>query len=69
VGTRVTQIGTTRYTVWVNTTEQHPQYADKPKAIARGEREAATHHHVQVTRSTGGRAPRTVATWIDGVRQ
>jgi hypothetical protein len=69
VGTRVTQIGATVYTVWVNTQEQVPTYADKAKAIHRGDREAATHHHVQVTRSTGGRAPRTIATWVDGVRQ
>lgn len=64
----VTKLGDTVFTVWVNTKEQVPQYADKAKAIERGEREAETHRHVQVTRSTGGRAPRTVATWEDGER-
>ena len=64
----VTKLGDTRFTVWVNTKEQTPQYADKDAAIARAEKEAQTHRHVQVTRSTGGRAPRTVAVWENGWR-
>jgi hypothetical protein len=66
VGTRVVQIGSTRFTVWVNTKEMTPTYQDKGQAIGRAEREAKTHRHVQVTRSTGDRRPYTVATWIDG---
>jgi len=69
VGTRVVEMGATRYTVWVNAEEVKPQYVVESKAIARGNREAATHHHVQVTRQTGNTRPRTVATWVDGVRQ
>ena len=69
MGARVTEIGQTRFTVWVNAQEVNPQYADKKKAMARGEQEAQTHVHVQVTRSTGGRAPRTVAEWRNGKRQ
>lgn len=68
MGTRVTQIGATEFTVWVGTEEQVPRYADKTKAINRGDREAATHTFVQVTRSTGGRAPRTIAKWENGER-
>jgi hypothetical protein len=69
VGTRVVNLGKPTYTVWVNTREVRPTYTEEPKAIARAEREAASHHHVQVTRSTGDTRPRNVATWIDGERQ
>ena len=69
MGTRVVQIGSTRFTVWVNTVPVPPTYAGKAQAIDRGEQEAKTYHHVQVTRSTGGRAPRSVATWVDGERR
>lgn len=69
MATRVVEMGRTLFTVWVNANEVVPRYADKAKAIARAETEAKTHQHVQVTRSTGGRQPRTVATWVDGERQ
>lgn len=68
MATRVTEIGSSRYTVWVNTIEQTPTYVEKGAAITRGAREARTHNHVQVTRSTGGRAPRTIAEWRKGER-
>lgn len=69
MGTRVTDISTRRWTVWVNAQEVRPTYASESKAIARGAQEAKTHHHVQVTLSAGGRRPRTVAEWVDGKRQ
>lgn len=69
MGTRVVQIGPTLFTVWVNTKEMTPRYADKEQAIRRAEKEARTHRHVLVTRSTGGRAPRTIAKWEDGERR
>lgn len=65
----VTQLGETVFTVWVNTKPQVPEYKDRGKALERGIREAQKNHHVQVTRSTGGRAPRTIAEWVDGEMQ
>lgn len=69
MGTRVVGLGAIQYTVWVNTEEVTPRYSEEARAIARGEREAATHHHVQVTRQTGQLRPRSIATWVDGRRQ
>lgn len=69
MGTRVIDFGATRWKVWVNTQEQVPEYVTEAKAIARAQQEARTHEHVQVTRSTGGRRPRVVASWVNGVRQ
>lgn len=68
MGTRITHIGATVYTVWVNSQEQVPTYNEKARAIHRAEREAATHRHVLVTRSTGGRSPKTIAAWENGQR-
>jgi hypothetical protein len=66
---RITDISSRRWTVWVNAQEVHPTYATEPKAIARGEQEAKTHRHVQVTLSVAGGRPRNVAEWVDGKRQ
>ena len=68
MGTRVTDISTRRWTVWVNAQEVRPTYTAEPAAIVRGAQEAKSHHHVQVTLSEGGRRPRTVAEWRDGER-
>lgn len=69
MGTRVVDFGKPRWTVWVNAQEVNPIYTSEAAALGRGEREAATHRHVQVTKSTGNTRPRTVATWVDGERQ
>lgn len=69
MGARVTDISTRRWAVWVNAQEVRPSYAAEAKAISRGEQEAKTHHHVQVTLTVGTQRPRTVAEWVDGVRQ
>jgi hypothetical protein len=69
VGARITDTGTRRWTVWVNTREVQPSYASEAKAIARGVQEAKTNHHVQVTLTAGRHRPRTVAEWVDGKRQ
>jgi hypothetical protein len=69
VGTRVTDISHRRWTVWVNTQEIRPEFDAEAKAVAKAEKEARTHHHVQVTMSVDGGRPRNVATWVDGVRQ
>jgi hypothetical protein len=69
VATRVVEFGKARWTVWVNAAEVSPTYPTEPQAIARAEREARTHHHVQVTKATGNTRPRSVATWVDGKRQ
>lgn len=69
MGTRVVDFGKPRWTVSVNAQEVKPTYPTEAQAIARGDREAATHRHVQVTKSTGSTRPRTVATWVDGERQ
>lgn len=69
MGTRVVDFGKPSWTVWVNAQEVQPVYLTEAQAIGRAEREAATHQHVQVTKSTGSTRPRTVATWVDGERQ
>lgn len=66
---RITDIRTRSWVVWVNTREVPPAYPSEAKAIARAEKEAKTHHHVQVTLHVGSQRPRTVAEWVDGVRQ
>lgn len=69
MATRVVEFGKPHWTVWVNAEEVVPTYPTEPQAIARAEREASTHRHVQVTKSTGKTRPRTVATWVEGERQ
>ena len=69
MGTRVVDFGKPSWTVWVNAQEVMPTYPAEAQAITRAEREAATHHHVQVTKSTGDTRPRSVAEWVDGERQ
>ena len=66
---RITDISVRTWVVWVNAQEVKPDYHTEAKAISRASQEARTHHHVQVVLNVGGRPPRNVATWVDGVRQ
>lgn len=69
MATRITDISNRSWTVWVNTQEIRPSFDTEAKAIHKAEKEAKTHHHVQVTLSVAGGRPRNVAEWVDGKRQ
>ena len=68
MGARIVEIGPTRWTVWVNTMEVRPSYDNESEAMERAEREARRYRIVTVSKASGNRRPRTVATWTDGKR-